>query len=227
MIRAPPKLTKSSKKQKTAPKKKVGQVVKSSKMPTHCYFGLQAFPPFLHNTLRYCGKTQVTLSVGTGNYKFRANSLYDPDFTSTGHQPLYFDQLSALYDHYIVVRSRLKIYFASATNANLVVSLYVDDDSTHQVSTDRGAEMRKGKVITGNPSTGPLEPISASWSALQTFGSPIPNDNLQGTSTTNPTEESYYALYFEDMLAGSGTIYFFYEMEFDCVWEELTTITGS
>lgn len=37
------------------------------------------------------------------------NSLYDPDFTGTGGQPFYFDQLSAVYNRYRVLRAEFSV----------------------------------------------------------------------------------------------------------------------
>lgn len=37
------------------------------------------------------------------NYKFNLNSIFDPDFTGTGHQPYGHDQLATLYNRYRVI----------------------------------------------------------------------------------------------------------------------------
>jgi predicted porin len=51
-------------------------------------------------------------SVPTANvYAFRINSLYDPDFTSTGHQPYQFDQLSAVYNNFLVSKVDVAVRF--------------------------------------------------------------------------------------------------------------------
>jgi len=39
--------------------------------------------------------------------QFRANSVYDPDLTGTGHQPLGFDQWSPFYKHYKVLGAKI------------------------------------------------------------------------------------------------------------------------
>ncbi len=58
---------------------------------------------------------QISLSTGTiqgfygTEYSFRLNSLFDPDFTSGGHQPYGFDQIAAWYNRYIVTRVRIEL----------------------------------------------------------------------------------------------------------------------
>lgn len=42
-------------------------------------------------------------------YTFRANSTYDPDYTGTGHQPLYRDEMAAQYASYTVIYSAIKV----------------------------------------------------------------------------------------------------------------------
>jgi len=42
-------------------------------------------------------------------YTFRGNSVYDPDYTSTGHQPRYFDTYASIYGKYRVYASRIMI----------------------------------------------------------------------------------------------------------------------
>lgn len=45
--------------------------------------------------------------------QFRLNSLYDPDYTGSGHQPYYYDQIAALYAEYCVYGVKVDIYAGS------------------------------------------------------------------------------------------------------------------
>ena len=45
-------------------------------------------------------------------YVFAANSVFDPNVTGIGHQPLYHDEMAALYQYYTVVGSRIKVTFS-------------------------------------------------------------------------------------------------------------------
>lgn len=42
-------------------------------------------------------------------YTFRTNSLFDPDYTSTGHQPYGYDSLAAQYSRYLVYKSTIRV----------------------------------------------------------------------------------------------------------------------
>lgn len=51
--------------------------------------------------------TPLVLSL----YVFRANSLYDPDYTGTGHQPYGVDQLDPFYSRATVMSSSVRVVF--------------------------------------------------------------------------------------------------------------------
>lgn len=51
-------------------------------------------------------------------YSFRGNSLFDPNYTATGHQPLYFDQYAAIYERYRVMGAKITIDIINASGAS-------------------------------------------------------------------------------------------------------------
>jgi len=44
---------------------------------------------------------------------YRLNSVFDPDFTGGGHQPLYYDQVSPLYTNYLVHAVKVDVTFTN------------------------------------------------------------------------------------------------------------------
>lgn len=72
------------------------------------------FPRVHDCRLKYVQTFQFNAALGIiNNYVFRLNSLYDPDYTGVGHQPLYFDQLATLYERYKVYDVDIRV---TATN---------------------------------------------------------------------------------------------------------------
>lgn len=57
----------------------------------------------------YSDYRSLTSSVSEGEYVFRLNSLFDPDFTGVGGQPDYFDQWKLLYTKYRVVACEVEV----------------------------------------------------------------------------------------------------------------------
>lgn len=82
----------------------------------------------------------VTTNLGHGGsgvvgyHVFQANSLYDPDTTGVGTQPIMRDQWANLYQNYVVVGAKIKITFAtqstSVTTQNSFVGIRLNDSST-------------------------------------------------------------------------------------------------
>lgn len=54
---------------------------------------------------------------GIQTYVFRANSLYDPDYTGTGHQPMFYDEMVTHYNKYTVMYSKLKVCISPNDNS--------------------------------------------------------------------------------------------------------------
>jgi hypothetical protein len=71
--------------------------------------------------LRYHDSVPINAANGTvAGHVFRANSPYDPDYTASGHQPRYFDQIMPLYDHYQVLGSKITVKFINNSNDHIV-----------------------------------------------------------------------------------------------------------
>ena len=51
-------------------------------------------------------------TTGFGAYVFNLSSLYDPDYTSTGHQPTGFDQWMLIYNRYRVYNVKVHAIFS-------------------------------------------------------------------------------------------------------------------
>jgi hypothetical protein len=186
--------------------------------------GSVGFPLKLRTTLKYVDTISLTISAGTvSTRQFSCNGLWDPDITGTGHQPCYFDNLGAIYDHYTVMSSRIKFTLLALTGSGLVASLYVEDDTSTTSFVPQSAEQGTG-ISLMQVLTTPAKSFSLTWDAKQYFGGDIlDNDNLQGTVTGNPAEQSYFTLSVSDLTGIAWSYYFTVEIEYDAIWDELKT----
>lgn len=78
-----------------------------------------ALPKTQYVRMRYVDSILISGSTGViGTQKFKLNSLYDPDQTGTGHQPMGRDQWEVLYRRYGVVgvKATLRWNFATGTS---------------------------------------------------------------------------------------------------------------
>lgn len=84
--------------------------------------------------LRYVDTVAVDAgSAGISSHVFSANGLFDPDVTSSGHQPLMYDEYSLLYGQYRVLSSKVKVTPLMTTTGTIVPALYgvlVEQDGT-------------------------------------------------------------------------------------------------
>lgn len=69
--------------------------------------GQQGYPDSERQILTYATTIAIAPSSQIGQYTFRGNSCFDPDYTSGGHQPNYYDNKSAIYSRYRVYASQI------------------------------------------------------------------------------------------------------------------------
>lgn len=63
-------------------------------------------------------------------YQFRANSVFDPDYTGVGHQPMFHDEMLAQYKYYTVLKCYIRIRIPANSTTNQSVALWCDDDDS-------------------------------------------------------------------------------------------------
>jgi hypothetical protein len=100
---------------KENPKVKLSETV-SRFFSSSLHSRLLGVPQKLRAVLRYTDSyTHTHTSGAVQTWLFRGNSVFDPDYTYGGHQPVGFDEYAAFYQHYIVRRSRIVVYASSLT----------------------------------------------------------------------------------------------------------------
>lgn len=83
------------------------------------------------------------------SYKWRGNSLYDPDVTSTGTQPMGYDQYSTFYDYCTVLGSKITLRILPGADTVCQFCVY---PQTISASTAVGQALREvpyGRTATG------------------------------------------------------------------------------
>lgn len=187
------------------------------------------FPQKLMTTLVYNG-TYGGTSAGLSPVirQFSCNGMFDPDITGTGHQPMYFDQFMAIYDHYTVFRSHIEMRLVVTSNSSLSV-LYIDDDTSTVSLAEQAAEQPSAsKVITPVTMSRPSI-LRKSWDAKSFFGGDIyDNDNLQGNASANPVEQSYFTFVHGALDTGvNSAVYVNFTIRYEAVFDELKTQSQS
>jgi hypothetical protein len=115
-------------------------------------------PNFMDVQLAYCDHSSYDPTATVVAYNtYRANSLFDPDYTSAGHQPMGYDQWSSLYQCWVVpyVTVEMTITPGSAATQGVIFGFLWQSTATI-VSTDVNVlrECRFGRTAFFVPDSG-------------------------------------------------------------------------
>lgn len=200
---------------------------------TYSTGGQIGFPRQMKMSHKYGEQIAITSTNGAnGYYIWVANGLYDPNYSGVGHQPYYFDQMSAIYDHYCVLSSTftVRITPVDANQPAMIVTLSVQDD-TSATSTNPNQLMEYSDCKMTVVAAGQQVPayLKIPWNCQKYFGkSPLANTELQGTISTNPTEGSYYFVNVKSIDGiSTGAIYVEVIIYFTAIWKELKDVALS
>jgi len=206
----------------------------NTKFKTNVSVG-KGFPKKMTMTHKYC--ELITLVANTGavaKHLFSCNGLFDPNTTGSGHQPMYYDQMSLVYNHYTVIGSKIKISCVNVNGPSVSpafwVSLAQNDDSTvtyQNLATQ--AEQSDGQTRLSPAGATSLPRMTSKWSAKKTFGgSVLANDNLQGSVGTNPAEQTFWVLCTQAVDGFSSvTMDVRIDIEYIAVWDEIRDVAPS
>lgn len=85
--------------------------------------------PTFTGKFRYVDAIDITSGVACGVYSFRTSSMFDPDFSGTGHQPQYRDLFSPLYARYCILSMDYKITPLTTNTDQYMAGLLFTQDS--------------------------------------------------------------------------------------------------
>lgn len=161
-------------------------------------------------TLRYSETVNLAGTAGIlQRYAFSANSVYDPNNTGGGHQPMGYDQWTTLYNKYVVLGSKIIVRMIPNFNGvgqigSGVAGVHLSDGPTPPYSTaNEYIESRKGtwRIINWN---GGLLDISqtimvSKFSAKKFFNVKDVRDNqdLRSTTGKNPDTRAYFIVWLD------------------------------
>lgn len=192
------------------------------------------FPKQMKMTHRYVENISLTCTSGIlQRYQFRANGMFDPNLTSTGHQPMYFDQMAALYNHYVVEGSRItiKAITPGSTAVNVIAcALNCDDDTTATYSNMYSVieDDCDSWGYTGGLDNKTLT-LKEKFKTKDVFGgNPQSNPDLIGKIGADPTEVYLYNFFIQTLdETSSVTVRFVVEIEFEATWFERKNVASS
>jgi hypothetical protein len=200
--------------------------------------GFTPLPAQLRAKLKYVSYVLLSSGVTPGLNVYSANGLYDPDITGTGHQPRGFDQLIALYDHYVVMKSKCVVEFmgsSGASNLGQVGGVQLQSSSTAQSDYIDYAEQARclfgitPRTLTSGGLTEPLRhEMHFDAHSFMGIPDPISATKLQGTVAANPSDQAFYHVFAQTIDGStSGSQYALVSIEYDAVFFEPVPVASS
>jgi hypothetical protein len=194
-------------------------------MGTNLVFG---FPDKMLTKLRYVDTYLLSISSGSiAKQVMYVNSVFDPDNSGTGHQPLYRDTYAGIYDQYAVVSAKCKVKFMNLSSGDsLICGMVIDDDASTSTTANTLCEQNHGQHTILPPISGSLSShtFTFDWDCKKILGiDPFASETYKTPVASNPTEISSLLLWVTNTNATSFIVPVHFEMEQTILWTELTS----
>lgn len=144
----------------------------------------------------------ITLNPGavgaSAVHVFNANSLYDPDLTTTGHQPRGFDNLMAMYDHYTVIGAKIKAEFTGTNLQTNNLNCFITLKDIPGVSADPNDYLEAYNTTHGvliqTTGTSGLVKLTKGFSPRKFFHRTkvLTDQTARGTASSSPSEDALW-----------------------------------
>lgn len=191
------------------------------------------FPKRMVMTHRYSEAGSMTSSTTLGRYSFHVNSMFDPNHSGVGHQPLYFDQMAVLYNLYTVIGAKcvFKVFPLTSVANSVLVAGYINDNTAAAAASNWNtiAEQSQAKRTIMIPLTGKPATITLKWSGRKAWGKGfLQNPQLSADTGNDPAEKQYFDFY---TIAADGstatTVRWEVMITYIAVWRELREVSES
>lgn len=177
-------------------------------------YRLSGFPDTLPTRLQYRENLNLSLGSTVTSYVFRGNSLFDPNFTGTGSQPMFYDQLSAIYDFYMVTQSHIKVTFSHsiADAITCVVIPQVANITWPSIATYAERPRAISKLLDGNNT----KAISNYCKSKAALGVKRLETSVHGSNIlTNPVNQWVWQIALDAFTVTSGTVHAQVELSYE------------
>lgn len=189
------------------PKRKTktkGKKKRVSKQPLGAPMGKSiGFPNNKVVRMRYVSYGSITTNgISMGLNQYRANGIYDPDYTNVGHQPYTSDQWALFYNHYTVLGSKITIQASAVSTLAFpcMLGIYLSDDATIPTDWETLRESGRGsQVQLPIASTIKDKTLSCKFSSKAFFGKKSLGDAVGASVGADPTEQAIFNIYVQSL----------------------------
>lgn len=187
----------------------------------------KSFPKQLSIQQKCCGRGTLTLNGATpAQTSIAVNDIY----ACLSHQAYYFDQLSGIYQNFVVMNSKITVQFYPQTQCNFYAGIHIEEDGAPTPASLGNSMEVPGAVYGTYVATNEALTLTKKWSAKEAFGGNIrDNDDLGGTASASPATKQYFTPWVcgNSTEAQTAVVTTMITLTFDVVWDNLKTILGS
>lgn len=151
--------------------------------------------------MHYCENVVLSLALPNVLYGYQyRSSIFDPDFTGVGHQPLFHDQLAVLYERYRVYGIKYELV-AKSDGAYTMTTIAVKSSENSSQDTEQYTllERREGPSVTLEGPNGKASRLRGYLSVAKTYGLSkkefLNDDGFISGMSSNPTKLAFLQLY--------------------------------
>jgi len=159
------------------------------------------FPDNFKTRLRYCETGSFAAASGANNSNtFRFNSIYDPNLSGIGHQPMYHDTLALVYGKYRVTKAVFTVKFAMSSPPSLTGAVnyapttvgVICSNSSSFVSTSADQRMEQNdnstKILGAKGSGSDIVTCRQTYYPGRDLGNGTTDDSGAGSFGNNPAQ---------------------------------------
>lgn len=185
-------------------------------------------PDKLRCKLKYTVRQHHNFGALTGTYVFNCNSLFDPDRTGIGHQPMGFDQLAGLYNRYKVYACSYKATISSP-NTPLWVAAGFKNGSAVFGSVEENDESPHSKSILVSDGGQNTRVLKDYIGMRKLYGRSHLSDADGAVVTASPGEIAVLGFNFEASNGATNItgVSVIYELVYYAEFSDLYALTGS
>lgn len=190
------------------------------------------YPDKLVTKIRYVDTIALSASLDAiGANVFRMNSLFDPDLTGTGHQPMYFDQLcgavgSAPYSRYRVLSSTMNVTFSPKVVTLAGGTVYgpftcgILTTATSGIYAANASALCEASnckwTVLGEKNGGNnVKKLSVTYVPSRDLGVDTGDDTIAAAYNANPTQVFFASPWKVDQNATGGTVFALVEIVYN------------
>lgn len=188
---------------------------------------LYGLPQTFTTKMRYVDNLALSSSNGAvGKYTFRMNSIFDPDLTGTGHQPMWHDQIAPQYLKYVVTGSKIIVTFqqiqsamtAGAYYGPVMCGLTMDENASVSSTLTELQENQRSRYVCltrGDGGGSGPKSLYSTYSPTKDLGKTDDDDTVGASVGSNPSAQWFATVFVADLgVSTAATIIYTVEIEY-------------